>query len=267
MNKYIILFVLPVLLSSCFKDRIELDLNEENSKLVVSAWITNLNEPQVVTLSKTVNYLGNQNKNTVSGASVTISDVVESYVLVENEPGKYYLPNNWEARVGDLYTLQISYEGEEYIASHLMRQAPEIENPTFVEDDSDSTGLYEPVFAFQETPGKGDGYYIVNYLKGLSNGSSISDGGYVDDEFVDGEYFEEVTLGEESALYTIGDTAVLELYSIGKETTRFLSDIESEVFSDGPFDAPSSNVRTNVSNGAVGYFIVSGAKRVEIVVE
>jgi len=81
---------------------------------------------------------------------------------------------------------------------------------------------------------------------------------------VDGQYFEEAVLG---GSFVIGDTAVVEMHSIGIETSRFLQDIENEIYRGSPFDPPPANVRTNITGGAVGYFIMSDARLEEIVIE
>lgn len=266
-----ILFIALILgmLSSCFKERIELDYNtDENKKLVITGWITSLDEPQFIDISRTVNYLGGFKPDKVSGAEVTLQDAINTYPLIEAEAGTYYLPSPWTARVGDTYKLKVVYEEKEYNSTHQMRPCPAIDDLIYIPAEiEDSIPLYETLFGFQEIPGEGDAYYGVDYLKGTLAGDSIVNGGFADDSFADGQYIEYVFLSEEDRYYKLGDTAVVEFFSIGLETSEFLQDIETEIYRGSPFDPPPANVRTNINGGAIGYFIVSDAKRAEVVIE
>jgi len=274
MKNYIIASIILLVTSSCFTERIDLDLNAENEKLVVTGWITDLEEPQFITLSLTTNYLGEQSINHVSDAEVTISDETNSYSLSENEAGTYYLPEEWSAKVGDMYTLEVNYLGELYTASHLMRPCPEIEDYTYElfdsfsdEDVQKEEDSYETVFSIQELTGEGDGYYAVDYTKGSLSGDSLINGSYFNDDFIEGWFVEDLRVSYVDRLHCVGDSVVIELYSIGQEAVEYLNGIESEVFRGSPFDPPPANVNTNISNGAVGYFMASGAKKVELLIE
>jgi len=267
MSKYIIIFT-TLLLTSCFKDRIEIDLNEENQKVVITAWITDLDEAQFVTVSRTVNYLGEPEQDFVSDAIVSLSVNDELYMLEEQESGRYYLGLDWMPRLSETYTLEVEVDGNVYSASHFMRPCPAIEFPELefvVEiEDGDTLRGFETVFGFQETPGEGDAYYAIDYLQGTTAGDSLRNAGFANDQFIDGEFFDDIRVGEDDRLYQSGQIAVIELYSLGEETANYLFDIESEIFRGGPFDPPPANVRTNFSGGALGYFIVSGAQQVEL---
>lgn len=276
MNK--LLYIAIILsLTSCFKDRIDIDLNEENQKVVITAWITDLDERQFVTVGKTVNYLGPISQEFVSGADVRLTTSSSEFILEESDSGKYYLSSDWTAEIGASYTLTVDVEGQLYSATHIMRACPELENVDYLEYDLedfedeeivlDSSHVYGTTFSFQETQGEGDAYYAIDFLKGTTEGDSLFNGGFANDDFVDGEYFEEIELSEIDRLYEIGDTAVIRFFSIGDESAQFLVDIESEIFRGSPFDPPPANVRTNFTGGAVGYFIISGAQTQEIIIE
>jgi len=270
-NLIIVFCISSFLATSCFEDPIELDLNEDNAQLVVEAWITNLDEQQYVSLSQTANYLGDDINPTISNAIVSLTDESgRTYDLQESEPGKYLLAEDWEPVLGDEYILTIQTNGQEYTATHVMRPSPPIEDLVIepVLNDEDSLMGYETVFGLQEIPGKGDAYYVIDYLKESLYGDTLLNGGYADDEFFDGEFIEDIRVSEEDRLFQVGDVAVVEVFSIGRETARFLLDVELEVFRGGPFDPPPANVRTNIKGeNVVGYFIMSGADRQEILIE
>lgn len=268
--KYFILLIIACTATSCFKDRIELDLNDDNTRIAIVAWITDLNEDQYITVSRTTNYLGEQTNDYVNNAIVTLTDESQEYSMTIDTDGTYYLPNNWQAQVGDNYTLKVTVDGTTHTASHQMRACPSIANTQSVLIDDleiDTIDLYATSFDFQEIMGEGDAYYAIDYLKGTAAGDSLINGAYTNDEFFDGEYFDGIIISEEDRFFQKGDTAIIELYSIGQETHEFLVDIENEIFRGGPFDAPPANVRTNFSGDAVGYFIISGAQQAQLIID
>jgi len=259
-----------ILMVGCFKDPIDLNLNDNNEKLAIEAWINTLDEDQFVILRKTANYLGNDPYIFETGANITLTDQQgNEYKFEEQEEGKYLLDPNWEPNYESEYTLTIETKTESYSAKHNLRESPEIENlffePYFNEEDS-LLG-FETVFAFQETPGEGDAYYVVDYLKGTTVGDTILNGSYADDIFYDGEYISDIRITEEDRLFEEGDTVIVEIFSIGKPSAQFLQDIELEVFRGGPFDPPPANVRTNFTGDVVGYFIMSGSDQQEIIIQ
>ena len=270
MKHYIVLIITAIVFTSCFEDPIELDLNEDNTKIVIEAWITDLHEPQYVTISYTANYLGNDPYIYEDNATVTLSDQSgNTYQLIARGNGQYYLPDDWVPQLGDLYEIIINVESGEHRATHLLRPAPSIVDLTFdqVLGGSDSLMGYETVFGFQETPGLGDAYYVVDYQLGSAFGDTLLNGGYADDEFFDGQFIDDIRVTEEDYLHQAGDSVIVELYSLGEETAKFLLDIELEVFRGGPFDPPPANVRSNFSGDALGYFIMSGADQQMIIIE
>lgn len=265
---YILLIMSTLLLSSCFKERIELDLNEGNKKIVIVAWISTLEEEQSITIHRTVNYLGADTPQAVSEAIVSLSNGSETYDLPEVTAGKYVLPSDWQAIIGSTYELNVLVEDQEFKATHKLFEAPEIVNlRQFQSGKKDSIRLYSTLFEFTDFPGLGDAYYGVDYLKGSASGDSLQNGSFTDDEFLDGETLEDIELTDSDRRFQIGDTAVVELFSIGQETSTFLTNIDSELYFEGPFAPPPSNVGTNFTGGAIGYFIISDARQAMIVIE
>lgn len=275
MYKSILFIAIIFSLTSCFRERIEIDNNvEENQKIVITGWITSLDEPQFIEISKTINYLGDATIEMVGGAEVTLSDNENTYTLEGKEKGFYHLPDSWTPRVGDQYKLTVLLDGKEYSATHQMRPCPEIESIDYQlaelddeEESSDSLHIYETIFSFQDFEGEGDAYYGTDYLKGSMVRDSFVYGAFTDDRFFDGVNFEDVTLDGADGYFQLGDTAMVEIHSIGVETSDYLQDIVNEIFRGGPFDAPPANVRTNIVGGAIGYFIVSDARVQELLID
>jgi len=72
MRKLLPIFLIFILISC--EDVITPDLPTNEPILVVDAWLTNLNEPQKIVLSKTQDYLDSTISLGVSGASVFVND-------------------------------------------------------------------------------------------------------------------------------------------------------------------------------------------------
>jgi len=262
-----LLIIICFSLSSCFRDRIDLELNKnDNVRLAVEAWISDLDERQSVLLSLTSDFLGNFEPRFIDDAKVTLSYDAELIELVFIGNGEYAAPENWRALTDKEYMLDIEYENDHYISSSFMSAMPELENirSEFYET-RDSIDYYDVFFGFQETPGIGDGYYGVDYRKGTSDGDTLIIGGFTNDDFGDGVFYSDITVTNEG--YEIGDTIILDVFSIGAEASNYLQDVINEVFREGVFDPPPVNPRSNISNGALGYFITSGAGRYEYVVK
>lgn len=265
-NNICFLALVILMMSGCFRERIELDLNTgENKKVVVQAWLTNLDEEQYVKINYSGDYFDSLNVEYIENAQVFIKYDNEAQELIYRDRGRYYAPQGWRAVEGKEYSLEIEHEGNQYTAKEMMRVVPELENlrSILVEIDDDGKEIYGLFFDFWETPGEGDGYYGIDYHKGSPLGDTITNGGFINDDFVDGLYLENLSI--ENFGYSLGDTVILEVHSVGIEATNYLQDIEVEIFREGIFDPTPVNVRSNISNGAVGYFIVSGARRIEYV--
>jgi|GEM_PF-1505382 len=265
-----VVILCAVILSGCFMERIDLELNSTNKKVVINAWLTNLDEEQSVNLSYTTDYLDPISKDYIDNANISITDGDNEFNLSYTQDGDYLLPSNWRGQVGKTYQITVDIDNEVYTASSEMRIMPEIEN-VFAEisekdeESEEEDPFYDVYFSFEDTEGEGDGYYGVIYNKGTLSGDTIFNGDFIDDEFIDGSYFEDVNLT--SSTHIAGDTVILDLHSIGIETSNYLTDIQEEIFRGGLFDAAPVNVRSNFSNGALGFFITSGARRIELIIE
>lgn len=270
-TNFILTLMYCLALVGCFQERIELDLNnDQNKKLVINAWLNDLDDDQIVNLSYTTNYIGNPLNEFEPDARVSLFDGEQTIDLLYSGEGDYLLPSEWKGELGKSYTLEIVVEETVYSATSTIRPMPELVNVYYAEQEADEDEeidldsiIYDVLFSFKDSDGEGDGYYGIDYNIETLYGDTMTNGGFIDDEFIDGEFFEDISLTGQDHME--GDTIVLEVYSIGKDASRYLQDIIDEVFRGGIFDPAPVNVRSNFSNGALGFFIAS-AKRKEIIV-
>jgi hypothetical protein len=259
--------ILPLLLClgifSC-TERIDLELNEqENQRLVVEGWITDEAQAHTVELTLTSSYFENEPTPRATGADVTISDGETTWQLTENEPGIYQTASDVAGEAEKTYTLTINYEGETYTASSYMSPVAPVDSLAFeyidplVEFGFEGDPYYEVKVWTQELAGLGDCYTWFLEVNGVQQRDTLAELSFVDDGLYDGNYVANTAIdilevGEEA---NAGDTVYLEQWNIGIVAYDIFNGILSETGSSGGlFDTPASNVETNLSEGALGYF-------------
>ena len=280
-NISIISIAIIALLSSCKKD-LDLDLNtEENQRLVVDALFSTYAQEHVVKLNMTANYYSADSPEKISGASVSISDGANVTSFIETSPGIYKSSANATASFSKEHTLTIDYNGKTYTAKNYCDTVPVLDTviaelytgpgafgPGNGPPGEAPTGLqYDIKFSTQELIGFGDSYAWKIYVNGVLRNDSISEQLSNNDEYLpDGTYFNEVSLTIMDDLNS-GDTIVVAQHAISEETyDAYIAILYQTQYKGGIFDAPPANVPTNLSEGAVGLFSVTGEVRAYTVI-
>ncbi|NQX91578.1 MAG: DUF4249 domain-containing protein [Flavobacteriales bacterium] len=260
-QKTLLAFAAIALLASC-TEVIDLELNEgEAQRLVVNGWFTDVPGRSRVDLTLTTSYFQNEAAPRVSGALVSVTDGTTTWTLSEVSPGVYQPASDVVGEPGNTYTLNIEHEGENYEASAFMRAS----NPM----DSINVRILDPLEEFgfpadpyysvrlwtQEPEGLGDAYVWYTYVNGEGIRDTLNELTIVEDSFYDGSYVSDLEIDfvdiETEAVQ--GDTLLLEQWNIGIDSYEVLQEILNQTdFQGGIFDAPPANVRTNISNGALG---------------
>lgn len=276
MKNLLYITLAALFLSSC-TERIDLELNEgENQRLVVEGWFTTQLKEHEVKLTLTESYLYNQPTPRATGAVVTISDEDgNEWPLDEVEPGLYKTEE--VAGVAEKwYTIDIDYEGEAYSATSWMRPVAPIDSlHVRVLDPMEEYGFPgDPYYSVrlwtQELPGVGDNYMWQTYVNGFGVRDTLSELTFVEDGVYDGIYIEDVEIDflDIETEATVGDTVLLEQYNIGAEAYEVFIGIMNETqWNGGLFDAPPANVKTNLSNGALGFWGAAGVSEAVTIIE
>ena len=129
-----ILFLLPFisLLISCVEPS-ELDLQQDDDRLVINGMITDAPGPYYVTLTKTLPYTPGV-LPTVTDASVVITDDEGHTALLTHTAGGVYKTNEaFRGRIGRTYTLSVTTrEGKKYVsAPETLTATPDIEKVSY----------------------------------------------------------------------------------------------------------------------------------------
>ena len=106
--------------ASCQKV-IDVDLNNSESRYIVSGEITNVPGPYYVTISKSKNFDENNDFPAVSGAVTIIKDITAGVTdtLTEESAGRYRT-NSINGVAGHTYELSIYVDGQSFTASSTM---------------------------------------------------------------------------------------------------------------------------------------------------
>ena len=256
----LLILAIAAILSSC-TEKIDLELDETYTRIVVDGEITSETKAHQVILTKSTSYFHNEQPPPASGATVTISDGTNTYNLTETNPGVYKTSPNVKGVAGNIYTLTISdidVNGDgvddTFTASSEMKSTWAIDSITYEVFDPQENPLRYIISGWgQEDPVSGQFYLWRYYKNGILETDTLDELIFVDDEFVNGSYIAGLEMFLVDA--NINDTITVESRSITKEYYEFINSyMEETVWNSGSFGGPPANIKTNVSNGGLGYF-------------
>jgi len=196
-------------------------------------------------------------------------DAGNNYPMTEVEPGKYATSPLFAAIPGRTYTLLIELAEEinghkTYMSSSEVNTIYPIDSIGLVfQPDWGEKGFYEVTCYYQDPPTKD--FYMFNIFK---NGELLTDtirNRFVsDDAFYNGNYTNGIGVGyldqsyEREVLHA-GDIITFQGCNITEEYFNFVVTLQTETGFQTPlFSGPPANVKSNISNGAVGFFTAYG---------
>lgn len=266
MKKLLLIIIAPLLITTSCTERIDIELDETFTRLIVYGTLTTDTTRHYIELSKTTSYYYNQAPPPVTNAVVEISDNLGNRVLLtEENPGLYATPPSFFVLPGRVYTLQI--ELEEEINGHRYYEATSVVNSI---NPIDSIGLvYQPLWGekgfyevtcyYQDAPTR-DFYMFDIYKNGELLTDTITKRIVVSDEFFNGSYTNGIGVGfldqskEREMLYP-GDTITFRGSNVTEEYYTFIWTLQQETGFQTPlFSGPPANIQSNITNGAIGFF-------------
>ena len=263
----------------CEKD-IDIELKEEEPKLVVEATIEN-GQPPLVVLTSSLNYFDKISPELltgsfVHGADVFVSNGTRTHKLKEYTvslvPGydlSYYSidsSNLSTAFVGELnknYSLKIVAAGKEYTAVTTIPNITKRIDSIWYKPGPPQLDTNKVIVMVKATDPPGFGDYIRYYTKTNSGQFLPGFNSVFDDLFIDGTTYElqvqagidrNTTVDEDDFFFNKGDTVTFKLSNIDKATYEFWRTMEYSYQSVGnPFSTPIK-VTSNINGNALGYF-------------
>lgn len=276
MKKIIYLMLVSLALSFSCEEVVILDIDELDDRIVIEGLITNQRQQAFVKVTRSRDFYAEGPAARVTDAIVVVQvnagEVVEFFHNPDNLPALegYYFPlGGLEGRVGNAYDLRVELNGVRYEASEMMPPVSQIDSLTtkFNEDEFEDPAVpgryYEVLLNAQEPQDREDQYLFKFYRNDTLVRDFPTDIYVAEDELLGGNIAELEIAG----YYAVGDVSRVEMYSLTREAFVYYSDLSNLLNGDGGmFSPPPANPRSNISNGALGYFQVSAIDVEQIIV-
>lgn len=250
--RFITLVMTSLLIVSC-EETIDLDLDQVEERIVIEGIVSDKPSVSSVRLSFTQSIYVKSAPKKSSGAVVTLSDDAgNSEVLQEVQPG-LFAPSRITGEINREYKLNVAFEGT--VHSAVSRMPDEMTLDSVRASVSGSDPRYSRPVAMR--------YYLTNkrgveefcIIKTFTQNGGESSWMLFSDKYTDGTQ----AVLEGSSFYASGTFVRVEVISIDKATYEYLRTLE-EIAGKGGFDVPDLlrmndyNPRSNLTNGALGYF-------------
>lgn len=256
--KYFFTVLLIVLITSGCEEKTDWDFHpEENGALVVEAILTNEIKNQEVILS--LSY------DTPNGEPIPVADaqvlvrgdgVIYNFQTASIQPGKYISELPFATQLGIPYTLEILWNGSNYLAENEMIEvipfAPLTFKP-FGQTDSVQIREVAPLYSPNE-----QAMYEVDIDWRHITGSDSSRAKLFFYTFNTIDVNELFRPEQENVPFPKGSIVIEKKYSLNPEFAAYFRALLMEnEWQGGVFDEASASLPTNLNNGALGFFGVS----------
>ncbi len=260
-------FIFIVFITLACQEIVDLEVETSAPLLVVDGLITTERKQHEVRLGQTADY-GLKEYPPATNAFVTISDENNTFQMSEISDGVYITDDSIAGEVGKVYTLRIAWSGNVYQAMDTLPEVTDFEPIFFGEGfPNEDFEFRRHQFGFSEANRWEQWVTRTEPLPGNVNPSSLGqqigvsfdiDNGYVFNWFTHPKIeVSGVFQFEETHFYGFrgGNRVAQRKFSLSDQHYAFWRTVFLETEWRGSlFDTEPTNVITNVSNGAVGFF-------------
>ena len=241
--KYFFVAVLAITAVSCTKV-IDIDLNEEDQKLVIEGTILEGDTTHRVRITKTLNFDESIAYPVVNDAVVTVVDNLGNAGTFTSVGNGWYELTGYTGIPGRTYVLTVVAEGKTYTASSKM---PDILNMDYLDVTYFPFGTDTFI---NVTPVRLDQAGISNYYSfDIIINDTLQKGIYLqDDQFADGNYIMQPLFGPN---FKKLDTVTVRLANIDRPVYDYFNQLATNTNGQG---ATPANPVSNFSGGCLGYF-------------
>lgn len=268
---------LAIIIVSC-DEPVTLDLKQTQPKIVIEAQVTNQPGYQGVKVTRSAGFYESGKTPRITDAIVNVEDDLgQVFPFVHNPNGHadsigIYIPqNSFVGETGRTYTLHVDVNGEIFTGQDKLLSVIPVDSLKYQinddqEVDPEVEGRIYEVLLFAREPQDQENFYLFKFYR---NDSLI----YFNDTdiyFTDDEFLAEKIDGVPSPIfYGKNDLAKVEVLSLSRIGYLYYSDLWTVLNNDGGgmFGPIPSSPRTNLTNGALGFFQVSAISRSEVKVE
>jgi hypothetical protein len=246
---------------------VRLDVTQGESRVAIEGQVTNRAGQQYVKVSRSNGFYDSGKSPRITDANVQIKDDAgNQFPFVHNprnyaDSAGYYLPQvAFTGDVGRTYFLTVTVGDQIYEAQDEMVRVTTIDSLAYRIDeeereDPEDEGKFYEVLIYAKEPQDTEDYYLFKFYRNDSLKLDFDTDIYFSDDETLGENID----GVGSPIYFApGDKARCEIFSLSRSAFVFYSDLQSLLNNDGGlFSQPPANTRTNLSNGALGFFQAS----------
>jgi hypothetical protein len=277
MKKIFPILFLATFLISC-EESIHLDLDQTPSTVVIEGLVTNKAGIQSVKVSRTADFYSAGNTPRITNALVTVKDDLGiEHVFVHNprdaddSTGIYIPEDGFIGEIGRTYTLTVDLDGATYTATDDLVSVIPMDSLKYrfdedeAEEPKDFGRAYELLLYAREPQDQTNFYLFKFYRNDSLKYYSDTDIYFSDDKLL----AEDIDGIESPIFFTLGDKATVEAYSLSRAGYVFYYDLSTILNNDegGMFGPIPASPRTNLSNGALGFFQVSAVNTSTITLE
>lgn len=291
-----ILAVCSLIFSSCEKE-VDIDLASESPRLVVEGSIETGLPPYVI-LTNTIGFFGEINVGTLASsfvhdANITVSDGLRTVTLKEytfdtgganlfyyyTVDSTTFLTNPFLGQEEKFYTLRIEKDGQVYTATTKIPTPTPLDSVLSVYPeapfDKDKYPRARQVrISFRDPDTSGN--YIQYYTRRNDEPFYMGLNSVYSDELINGSKFSTTmwlgeprsgTRSDTTGTASVGDEVIFKWCAIDKQTYDFWNTYEFSLGNVGnPFATPT-NLKSNISNNAIGIWAGYGSKYYNITME
>ena len=247
----ICLLILCAFIGISCEEVIHVDLNTGNPRYVIEADLHNLSNEQIIRISQTVAFDKNQGSLAVDDAVVNVISERGQIYPFQSSGNGYYRNMNFMPRPNNEYQLVVRIGNEEFTAKESMPDLVEVDSIGSLEETLFDEISYSVLIKFSDPPHRSNYYrYLVSrnqqpfkFMQAFSD--KYNDGLYVTHQ-----------LADFNTPFALGDSILIRRQMVQKAVFDYWNQIQML----NPGSAAPGNPKTNISNGAFGYFSVSNTK-------
>jgi len=255
-RKLLPLLSVIVVCGAC-EEVIDVNLKNGSSKVVIESYVTNVDEPFVVKITKSQDFFDQSNFSTVKNATVQFEYLTVKETLTE-KGGGYYVSSMTKGIPGRTYTLKITTDDETFDATVELPNSVPIDTVYF------QPGLFKSdslnIFVGFHDPAVTENYYRIKLYRNYRY--AVNDYFLMTDALTDGE---KIVAPIYYRYFAPGDTVVVELLNLERCTWKYFKGL-SEAIQQGVNSQAPGNPPTNFTGGALGVFGAWGTSSYQIIV-
>lgn len=264
----------------------DVKLDSTYTRLSVEAKVTNDFKKHFVKLSESNDVFFNQNAIAVTNATIKVSDGTSEYIYEETSPGFYESISEFSGVPGKTYFLSIADvdmdkngDMEVYQAQSIMPFPYHVDSiemtydENYLNEENDSKAYWLLSLYLNDNIETEDYYGFACQINNVLVHDTITEVVLAEDTFFNGENSKGAEVGffdQEKPDERIhnNDLVTLETYSMTEDYFDFANELQFMDQEQSPmFGGPPANIRSNISNNAVGFFAVYAITRNNITVK